>query len=153
MAIVLYSTYLEFPGGGAAADYPVSIWPRASNQMALLFTDGGALTPADNPLTTDGDGQAVFWAAPGDYVALLAGERFGVPVDDTFTDPVWPNLWVHEQVSAASVWSVAHHFGVRPQVEIIVSGEVAEAAVAHPTDETTTITFGSPQVGAAYLRR
>lgn len=151
--LVLYSTFLNFPGGGPAANFSVGIWLHASNQMALLFTDQTGDTPAPNPLTTDGDGQVVFWAAPGDYEALLAGERFHIPVDETFDEPTWPDLWVHDQSTPATVWTIEHHFGVRPQVDVILSGELAEAAVSHPDDETTTITFGAQTTGTAHLRR
>jgi hypothetical protein len=95
----------------------------------------------------------MFWSAPGDYEALLAGDRFHVPVDDTFTDPTWPGLWVHEQTTPASVWTVEHHFGVRPDVTVLIDGQASESDVSHPDDETTTISFGSPTAGTAHLRR
>jgi hypothetical protein len=151
--IVLYSRYLFFPGGNPAANFQVPIWHHASNQEALLFTDATGETPADNPVTTDSEGLASFYAPPGNYSAVLAGEQFHIPVDESVSTPVWPGLWIHTQVSSASVWAVAHHFGVTPQVDVLVSGQVVDADVAHPDNEHTTITFGSPTTGVAHLRR
>lgn len=154
MALVLYSAYLSFPGGGTASNYfPIPVRPRASNQNALIFTDGTGTTPAANPATSDGDGLVSFYAAPGDYEAILAGERFHVPVDDSFTDPVLPDLWVHDQVTPASTWTIIHHFGIEPSVELLISGAETEAFVEHPDNETTVITFGSDISGVAHLRR
>lgn len=151
--LVLYSAFLSFPGGSPAANFSVPVWNHASNQPALLFTDQTGTTEADNPVITDGDGRVMFWSAPGDYEALLAGDRFHVPVDDAFTDPTWPGLWVHEQTTPASVWTVEHHFGVRPDVTVLIDGQASESDVSHPDDETTTISFGSPTTGTAHLRR
>lgn len=151
--LVLYSTYLQFPGGGPAANFPVSIFLRASNRLARLFTDQTGTQAASNPLITDGDGQALFWAAPGNYEARLSGERFHTPVDDSFTDPTWPDVSVHDQVSPASVWTIDHHFGIEPAVTVLLSANVAQADVSHPDDETTVLTFGLPVTGTAYLRR
>jgi hypothetical protein len=151
--IVLYSQYLFFPGGNPAADFQVQIWHHASNQLALLFTDGTGTVPAANPVTTDVDGLASFYAPPGDYSAILAGNMFHIPVDASVVTPVWPGLWVHTQASPSSVWTIAHHFGVKPQVNILVADQFAEADVAHPDNETTTITFGAPISGIAHLRR
>lgn len=151
--LVLYTVSPLFPGGDPATEYPVSVILRGGNQLALLFTDQTGSTPAPNPITTDEFGVATFYAAPGDYAIPLAGADFGAHVDPSFTDPVWPGLWVHTQSTPATAWEIAHHFGVRPHVDVIVSGEAAEAAVAHPDNEHTTITFGAPTAGAAHLRR
>jgi hypothetical protein len=51
------------------------------------------------------------------------------------------------------VWTVEHHFGVQPQVEVLVGGQVVYATVEHPDDETTTISFAAPTAGVAHLRR
>jgi hypothetical protein len=151
--LVRYTSTVNFPGGGTPSNYPVSVMIRGGNQMALLFTDQAGTTPAPNPITTDGFGMVAFWAAPGDYVIPLAGDMFSVMVANSHTDPVWPGLWVHDQSTPAIVWTIAHRFGVQPQVEVLVAGQVAKAAVAHPDAETTTITFAAPTVGVAYLRR
>lgn len=151
--MVLYTAALLFPGGTPAANYPVTVKHRASNREALLLTDATGTTQADNPTMTDDFGQATFWAAPGYYVTDLAGEIFEYQVDPSITDPVWPDLWVHTQSTPASVWQIAHHFGIRPHVEVMVEDEVVHEVVQHPDDEHTTITFGAPFTGVAYLRR
>lgn len=153
MALVLYSTMLFYPGGDPASNILVSVWHRASNQMALLFTDGTGTTPAPNPATTDGNGVVSFYAAPGDYVVPLAGDIFPVPIDESFTDPVLPGLWVHTQSTPSAVWTIEHHFGINPQVDVLLSGDAVESAVEHPDAETTTIAFSVPVTGVANLRR
>lgn len=153
MALVLYSTTLFYPGGDQAAGVSVVVWHHASNQAALLFTDDTGTTPAANPVTTNSEGMLSFYSAPGTYAVLLAGNMFDVPVDPSITDPVFPGLWVHVQTVPATVWTVEHHFGVRPHVDLIISDDDAEAAVHHVDDETTTITFGSAITGTAHLRR
>lgn len=151
--LVPYLADMYFPDGNPAANYPIAVHPRASNQLALLFTDNTGATPAGNPITTDEFGVGSFCAAPGDYVSIISGNVFEFQVDASHTDPVWPGLWIHTQASPASVWTVEHHFGMRPSVDLVMSGEETNAAVAHPDDETTTITFGAPVAGVAYLRR
>lgn len=153
MALILYSQYLTFPSGMPASNYPFSVTVRASNQLAPLFTDAAGTTPANNPFTTDGDGLISFYAAPGDYETLLAGTFQRIPLDSSVTDAVWGPVIVHEQTTPASVWSVHHCFGIKPSVDVVTdSGETA-AEVDHADDLNTTITFGSPTTGTAYLRR
>lgn len=151
--LVQYSASVNFPGGGTPSNYPVSVVIRGGNQLALLFADQAGATRAPNPITTDAFGMVAFWAAPGDYVIPLAGDMFSAMVDDSHTEPVWPGLWVHTQSTPADVWEIAHHFGVQPQVEVLVDGQVVYTTVAHPDDETTTISFGAPTAGVAHLRR
>lgn len=153
MSLVLYSTMLFYPGGGVADGASIPIHMHGSNQPPILFADSGATTPADNPITADSMGEFSFWAAPGHYLAELAGETFYIPIDPSHTAPVWQDIWVHTQVSAASTWTIDHHFGTNPSVDVIVSGAVVESEVAHPGPQTTVITFGSPMAGTAYLRR
>lgn len=151
--LVSYSLLMFFPGGGPAISTPVSVALHGSNVQPILFTDAAGTIPASNPVMTDGTGVLSFYAAPGCYRAELAGDTFDVPIDPAHTDPVWPGLWVHTQAVASTVWTVEHHFGVRPAVELIIGGADFEAEVTHPDDETTVITFGSPLAGTAMLRR
>lgn len=148
--MVLYTASLWFPGGTPATNYPVTVLHRASNREALLFTDATGTTRADNPVTTDDFGQAMFWAPPGHYVTNLAGTLFDYIVDSSITDPVWPDLWVHTQSTPAVEWEITHHFGVRPQVDVLAIGTWT---VDHTDDEHTTITFAAPVSGTAHLRR
>lgn len=151
--LVLYSTFLYFAGGGPASNYPVSIYPRASNQLTLLFADEDGIIPLDNPLVTDSEGMVSFYAAPGDYEARYGGNIAAVPIDESVTQPVWPDRWIHTQSSAQSTWTVEHHFGLPPHVEVIIDDVESSAEVQHPDDETTLITFGIPVTGIAHLRR
>jgi len=58
----------------------------------------------------------------------------------------------HAQDAPASVWTIPHGLGKRPAVTVIDNdGNVLTGTVAHPTPDTTTITFGSARTGTAYL--
>lgn len=148
--MVLYTASLWFPGSRPATRYPVMVLHRGSNREALLFTDATGTTRADNPVTTDEFGQAAFWAPPGHYVTDLVGTLFDYVVDSSITDPVWPDLWVHTQSTPAVEWAIDHHFGIRPQVDVLAAGTWT---VDHVDDEHTTITFSAPVSGIAHLRR
>ncbi len=153
MSLVLYSAILFYPGGGVASGASVEVQLRSSNQGPLMFSDMAGTSPLSSPLTADGTGMIQFYAAPGYYDAFLAGSVFPIDVDDSFTDPVWPDVWIHEQLSPAAVWTVDHHFGVVPAVDVVAGGVSEISAVAHPNASQTTITFGGPSTGTAYLRR
>lgn len=152
MALALYSMFLQFPDGTPAANYPMPVCLMGSNVLVPLFTDQSG-TAGPNPVMTDGFGQVVFWAAPGCYEVHLAGDHIHIPLDDSFADPVWPDLVVHEQATAASVWTVEHYFGVRPAVDVVTVDGVTITDVDHLDDLTVAITFGAPTAGTAYLRR
>src|SRR3990172_12784114 len=143
MPFPAYSTFLSVPGGDPAADWPVGVFSRGSTQPTLLFSDSVATTPLANPVMTDGEGRLFFYAAPGDYMVPLAGEWFWVPLDSSVTEVVWSNLWTHEQETPSSVWTINHHFGVSPSVEILIDGESVESVVTHPSLSQTVITHGS----------
>lgn len=154
MALVLYSQYLVFPNGLPAANYPVPVQLMGSNQPAVLFSDANGTTAGSNPVMTDGDGRVEFYAAPGCYHAHLAGEEFPVPIDESVTDPVWPDLVVHEQSVPSAVWSVSHWFGMPPTVDVVTAEGVTATQVDHDPDGLgTVITFGTAVTGTAYLRR
>lgn len=151
--LVLYTADMSFPGGSSASNYTVAVRPRGSNQLARLFKDDTGSTRADNPLTTDDFGTGTFYAAPGDYVSVIAGTVFDYRIDSSFTEPVWRGLWIHDQNTPSSTWDVAHRFGVFPQVTVTMNGTVVTAEVTHTDDEHTSIGFGAPVTGIAYLRR
>lgn len=151
--LVQYTAMLFFPGGGQAIGASIDVTLDGSNQAPLLFVDALGTIPEVNPLIGDGTGTITFYAAPSLYLAELAGTWTRIPVDALYPDPVFPNLYVHTQAVPAAVWTVNHHFGTRPAVDIIIGGEVFEADVTHPDGETTVITFGSPTTGTANLRR
>jgi hypothetical protein len=153
MGLVLYSQFIQFPDGTPAADFPVPVLRRGSNQLSLLFQDELGTLPAANPFVTDGDGFMSWWAAPDEYETWMSGFPLRIPIDPSHTAAVLPGLWVHQQSTPATVWTVDHHFGVEPAVSVLVAGQHTEADVTHPDAQTTVITFAVPTVGMAQLRR
>lgn len=153
MPLIKYTQFLTYPDGSPAAEASFPVMLLGGNVLVPAFSDKAGTTPLANPVLTDTDGMLTFYAAPGAFATDIAGTLFHYPVDDTEPDDAWPGTFVHEQVSAATVWTVEHHFGVEPTVQIITSGTAAEAEVTHSDDETTVITFNPAQSGTAFLRR
>lgn len=153
MPLILYSQYIAYPDGSPAAEIELPVWLLGGNQLIPLFSDKAGTTPVANPAMTDVDGLISVYAAPGALTVELAGQFFHFPVDATETDPAWPGTFIHTQASSATVWTVEHHFGTEPGVDVLVGGVPVEAEVSHTDDETTVITFSAPTTGVAYLRR
>lgn len=153
MALIKYGQYLTYPDGNPAAEASFPVMLLGGNVLIPVFSDKAGTTPLDNPVLTDVDGLLTFYAAPGAFVTDIAGTLFHYPVDAAESDDAWPGTFVHEQVSAASTWTVEHHFGVEPSVAVLVDGQASEGDVSHPDAETTTISFGTPTTGTAHLRR
>lgn len=151
--LVLYSQTITFPGGGLATDYPVTVVRQGSNTGPPMFTDSTGQAPISNPVTADGFGLAQFWAAPGTYVAWVAGVPFMFAVDPSFTDPVTAGVQTFEQTSPENPWTLRHYFGEEPDVLIISDHAVVHGEVTHPDSFTTVIDFGEPVTGVAHLRR
>jgi hypothetical protein len=153
MPLIKYSQYLTYPDGSPAAeaDFPVQL--LGGNVLVPTFTSKAGTTPLANPVMTDVDGLLSFYAAPGAFYTDIAGTVFLYPVDGAETDDAWPGTFIHVQSSSSSTWTVNHHFGVEPHVEVVLSGTVANATVSHPSAEQTVITFGASTTGTAYLRR
>ena len=58
----------------------------------------------------------------------------------------------HDQTVAASVWTIDHNLGKRPNVTVLDSaGDSVEGLVAYPTLNQLTITFSAPFTGTADL--
>jgi hypothetical protein len=56
----------------------------------------------------------------------------------------------HEQLVAASTWTVAHNLGKRPAVTVITSaGDVVEGDIHYVNDNTVELGFGAPFAGSA----
>lgn len=153
MPLIKYTQYITYPGGNPAANILVPVWLLGGNVTIPVFSDKAGTTPVPNPVMTDVDGMISVYAAPGPVTAELAGQVFPFLVDATETDPAWPGTFIHTQAVAATVWTVEHHFGIEPSVEILVGGARVEATVTHSGDETTVLTFSAPQSGTALLRR
>lgn len=153
MPLIKYGQYLTYPDGNPAAEASFPVMLTGGNVLIPVFADKVGTTPLDNPVLTDTDGLLTFYAAPGAFFTDIAGTLFHYPVDAAEEDDAWPGTFVHEQVSAASTWTVEHHFGVEPSVAVLVDGQASEGDVSHPDAETTTISFGNPTTGTAHLRR
>lgn len=153
MPLVKYFQYLTYADGQPAANAAFPVQLLGGNVLTPLFSDKPGAVPLANPIMTDGDGLATFYAAPGDFATDISGNVFHYDVDPTETDEAWPGLFIHEQAVAATVWTVNHRFGVQPTVTVLVDGARVEATVAHPSSETTTITFSPATAGTAFLRR
>jgi hypothetical protein len=153
MPLIKYTQYITYPNGNPASDREQTVLLLGGNVPVPLFSDKAGTVPLANPVTTDGDGLAEFYAAPGSFITELAAQIFHFQVDAGELDAAWPGVFVHEQVSSASVWTVSHHIGAPPAVTVLVAGAVVEAEVAHLNSESLTITFGAPTSGTALLRR
>jgi len=152
MPLIKYSQYLIFANGSPAAEVSLPVMRLGGNVLTPTFTSKAGTTPLANPVLTDSDGLLTFYAAPGAYVTDVSGHLFHYAVDDAETDDAWPGTFIHTQASPATVWTIEHHFGVEPDVTVLVDAQDSRGDVAHSDSETTTITFGAPTTGTAYLR-
>lgn len=153
MPLIHYRQFLTYPDGDPAANTTFPVWNLGGNVLVPLFSNKLGTVPLANPVMTDSEGLLEFYAPPGPYTVDVAGAIVHALVAGTETDPAWPGLFIHNQPVAASVWTVDHHFGVQPDVNLLIAGDVVEADITHPTTEQTVITFSSAQSGAAHLRR
>jgi hypothetical protein len=153
MSLVPYSAMLFFPGGDPAVGALIDISLDGSNQPPFMYLDAAGTLPAPNPMTADATGSIMFYAAPSLYLAELAGTFTRIAVDPLYPNPVWPNLYVHTQAVASSVWTVDHYFGTSPDVTILGLTAQVETDVNHTSPLQTVITFSSPQTGTANLRK
>jgi hypothetical protein len=153
MPLIRYTQYITYPDGHPAANVTVPVWLLGGNVPVPLFADKAGTVPLANPIETDADGMISVYAAPGALTAELAGRVFSFLVDDSETDDAWPGTFVHEQAVPATVWTVAHHFGIEPVVDNLVASAPTSAEVTHPDTGTTVITFAVPTSGVAHLRR
>lgn len=153
MPLIKYAQYLTYPDGNPAAEAAFPVQLLGGNVLVPVFSDKAGTLPIANPVMTDVDGLAEFYAAPGVFFTEIAGNVFHYPVDSTETDEAWPGTYVHEQPVAATTWTIEHHFGCNPTVTVLVDGVRVEAAVTHLDSETTTLTFNPATAGTALLRR
>ena len=64
-----------------------------------------------------------------------------------------PALYEHVQTTAATVWTIRHDLGARPQVTVIdQSGQELQVETHYPDPATTVqLVFGRPTAGVAQL--
>lgn len=153
MPLIKYSQYITYPDGNPAAFRMQEIDLLGGNIAVPLFADKAGTIPLTNPVMTDGDGLAAFYAAPGSFITVLAAEIFHFEVDPAEVDDAWPGVFVHTQLVAASVWTIDHHIGAPPAVTILQGGNVIEGEIDHASAEQTIVTFTTPQTGVALCRR
>ena len=153
MPLIHYTQYVFYPGGNPAANIELPVYLAGGNVAVPLRADKAGTTPLANPVMTDSDGRVTFYAPPGDYTVWLAGTVWLMLPDETETDPAWPGTFVHTQTVPATVWNVAHYFGIEPAVDVVTDDAEIQGEVSHPDDEHTVITFGAPITGVARLRR
>lgn len=153
MPLIKYGQFLTYPDGNPAAGASFAVRLTGGNTLVPVFADKAGTVPLANPVETDQNGLLTFYAAPGSFYTDIAGSLFHYPVDAEEQDDAWPGTFVHVQDVPATVWTVAHHFGIEPEVTVLVSATVTPGTVAHTDTHTTTITFGNPVTGTALLRR
>jgi hypothetical protein len=60
--------------------------------------------------------------------------------------------YVHNQASAASVWTINHNLQFIPNITVVdSSGTVVEGSYNYPDENTVVLTFSSAFAGKAYL--
>ena len=60
--------------------------------------------------------------------------------------------YIHNQASAASVWTINHGLQFIPNITVVdSSGTVVEGSYNYPDNNTVVLTFSSPFSGKAYL--
>ncbi len=148
-----YSAVIFFPGGDPAAGATITVSLDGSNVVPLLFADSAATTPIGPGIVADLSGAISFYAAPGLYLAQLAGTYSRVGPDPGWGAPVVPDVFIHTQTMPAAVWTIDHYFDTKPAVSIDTGTAHVETQVDHPTLTQTVLTFSSAVTGAAYLRR
>lgn len=55
----------------------------------------------------------------------------------------------HVQVLPSAGWTIVHMLGLRPNVSVIIGGEVVNVPVEHIDLNTAHVTFSTPQTGSA----
>lgn len=152
--LVQYTAMLFFPGGGQAIGASIGVSVDGSNQAPMMYADALGAVPEANPMVGDATGTITFYASPGLYLAELAGTWTRIPIDPSYPDPVFPNLYVHTQAVASDVWTINHFFGVNPSVTLVGGAlQSEETEVSFPSPTQTVLTFSSAQTGTAYLRK
>lgn len=151
MALVNYSRYMFYPGGGLAQNAAVDVFLLGSNVRPSLFSDAEGTQPKEP--VTDGDGLLSFYTGPGVYGVGFAGELFVMEVDVSQTEPVKPGVVTFVQTSPSSVWTVMHAFNGEPTVEVDFTSSAVPFTVAYTDSNNLTITFTQPSTGTATLRR
>lgn len=150
----LYQDLYWYPNGSLATFVNARVFPRHSNALAVLWQDAAETIPQVNPVPTDGNGVLTFYADPGDYWIHVGLETFPITIDsDAVVQEVWHDTFEFPQVAPSAAWVISHGLGARPDVSVVIGGQVIPADVTYTDLNNLTINFTSPQSGIAYLRR
>lgn len=121
----------------------ICVIPSSSVAFSLLnFTEIGAIHTASG--TLQAENPTVF----DDLVTLgyfqYAGGGSGTP-------PLFPS-YTHRQATPATVWTVIHNLGFRPNVTVVDSGGTEMVGdLLYLDDNTVQLTFSAQFAGEAYL--
>lgn len=155
MPLAPYTESYWYPDESLAVGVTYHVFPRFSNVHAPLFSDQLGTLPLPNPGVTDGAGVISFFVENGDYWLRIGDETFYVIVDlDPNLTHVWPSTFRWEQVVPATVWVIQHGLNSFPNVSVLdVNEDELFGEVNYVDDDNLTITFGTPTMGVAFLRR
>lgn len=153
MAIALFGPeYLQFSGGGPAAEIRVFIFLPDTKVKAVLYMDQAATQTASNPIWTDRRGELVFWAEEGEYDLFyeFPGETgTTVRIEVTTDGDPEPNLralgYRHTQNTSVQQVSINHGLTFRPAGIICLDtsgNQVDQEKIAHPAPGITEVYFG-----------
>lgn len=150
MARGLVQRNFRYANGQVAAHQPITVVYRGTTSEAPLYVALSGSGALPNPITTDAQGNAAFYADEGVYDFLALGAR--VPFDivlgggsggDAFSEFI--------QVAPAATWIVPNPLGRTPAVGVIVSGELIIADVEYGDNGTITVTHAVPTAGKVIL--
>lgn len=150
MTVGVYGpTGLSFPSGAPAALFPVDIFLPDTTTPAPLFTDETGSVPFAGPLTSDGNANLTFFAAPGPYDLAVNGgvlRVFAKVVSAAASGGA--GSFVHDQATPAAVWTVNHNLGYHPFAWVTeVDGSVSLTDVQHTSNNQLVATFPSAIAG------
>lgn len=154
MAAPYLDTYW-FPNGALASFVQARVFPRNSNNLAVLWQDAGQTIPQVNPVSTTVGGVLAFFATPGDYWIHIGFESFAVSIDDDgIVEDVWPETFQHVQSVPSTSWVIQHDMNANPDVSVNIGGVyIPGVDVLYTSLNSLTISFSTPQSGTAILRR
>lgn len=156
MAIGLYGPeYLQFEGGGPAAEVRIFVFLPDTKIKAQLFADRTGLYTGPNPLFTDRRGELVFFTELGDYDLYYefpqeGGTTVRVTVEDDGSDPGGPGDgralgYKHTQNTSVNALSISHGLDFRPAGIVCLDtlgAQVDQDRVAYPAPGVIEIFFG-----------
>lgn len=128
--VTLPLLYADFP---STAPPSITVYNHGTTTPSTLYTDATATATASNPFTSDQFGDAMFFAADGDYdVAVTLGDS-----TDTFTVTVRGGLVIQSIAAANATLAIDSRLGLN--------------AIVSPSVNVTTCTVTNLQVGQRFV--